>query len=312
MKTMKKFLLGLLTLMMTFGLCFAVACAGNTDEGGSSSPTSSGPNSSTPNKEEETGTLAERLIDAVGETELQITGMVEVKTTTLTQSRLDTSQSTKITVDGGENGATVRATGSGAYAIRPYAGWLVFKNVTFRDSSLANQQANGWFEVQYLEFSHKVRFENCTFDCSIWLANDIEAEFVNCTFDSKADGLYSVWAADGDITMKDCTFTGYRGLKIHEYNGTDIKTLVVDECKFQGLLTKVGIAIGTINVDPMQTEIIVKNSTFEDCQDWDSVGSLEGIDGFYEADTYTSEFTFLSQNNKIDGISADEIDPEIS
>ena len=306
---MKKFLLGVLTFLMAFGLCFAVACEGDNGDSLQSSPTESSPQSSSP-APAKTGTLANRLLDAEGETELKITGTVDVNTSSLKESRMGTASSTKIIVDGGEDGAIIKATGAGSFAIRPYAGEIVFKNITFKDYSAANGEPNGWFgTVTYLEMSKKLRFENCNFECSIWLCDGADAEFENCTFESLSSGLYSVWAADGNISLKNCEFIGYRGLKIHE-QVSDVKSVLIDGCTFDRLQTKVGIAIGTINVDPMQTQITVKNSTFTRCQDWDNEGSLEGINGFYEADTYTSDFAFLSQNNLIDDVPSDNIDPE--
>ena len=304
---MKKFLLGFFALIMSFGLCFAVACEG--EEPSNSSPNSSpSSSSSSPVNEGKTGTLAQRLDDAVGETTLSISGTVEVSTSSNAAARLGTTASEKIVVDGGTNGATIKAIGSGDYAIRAYAGLLVFKNVTFVDNSMVNSTPNGWLNYGYLEFKSKLRFENCTFDCSVYLCEDSEAVFENCSFKSKNESLYGVWAAGKEATIKGCTFTGYRGLKTHEQGlFADVKTVVVDGCTFDNLESKPGLAIGTLNAD---TAVIIKNSTFINCWYWDKAGSEEGIDGFYEADTLTSTFDFQSINNTVDDVPTDYLEPE--
>ena len=66
--------------------------------------------------------------------------------------------------------------------------------------------------------------------------------------------------------------------------------MVVDDCTFDNLSKKPGIALGTLNAD---TKVIIKNSTFDHCQPGD-----QGL-YMYETDTNVSTFTFEAIDNEI-------------
>ena len=196
----------------------------------------------------------------------------------------------------GADGARLTATGEGAGAIQASDGvTLVVKNLTIKDES--GDTGGSWWN--YLWFGGKLRFENCIFSDSIYVADDAAAEFIGCTFTSTAKGMYSAWVADGSATFKDYTFIGYRGLKIHEFEYDDVVTVRVEDCTFRDLSVKPGIAIGTFTQDPKHTTVEVVGCLFENCNAWDTEGSLVGIDGGYEADMCTDEFNFVWEDNEI-------------
>lgn len=213
-------------------------------------------------------------------------------------TRLGTATTDTIEWSGGANGAELRVLGEGRGTIRAGTdGELKLKNFTIVDET--TDGGSGW--ESYLAFGGKLQFVNCTFSGPIYLEQDAEATFVNCRFQAPEARKYSVWVADGSARMESCEFTGTRGLKIHEFEGgDDVVNVTVKNCKFLSLTEKPGIAIGGITVNPMQTTIAIYNSLFQDCQPWDTVGSLVGIDGFYEADTPLEEFVFIDENNVVE------------
>lgn len=197
--------------------------------------------------------------------------------------------------DEGEK-AKITAVGVGRSIVRGNNGaTLHFKNVEFYNETDVQTERL----YAYLEFGGKLRFENCDFKYHIFLKDGTDAEFINCTFYSGESDRYGVWVADGKATFENCTFTGYRGLKIHEELAWDVESVVVKNCLFDNLMKKPALAIGDVKVNPENTFITVTGCTFDGCQPWDDVGSLEGIDGFYESDTLTSDFGWTESNNYV-------------
>ncbi len=209
----------------------------------------------------------------------------------------------EVVFDGGEDGGTLTATGSGVGQMRAAnGGTLIFKNMTIIDESKSYAE-NSW-EYGYLEFAGKVIFENCHFKSAIVVdsSNGVETdiEFTNCTFETETEAsdsvptpsnMYAVWVSDGKATFTNCEFKGpYRGLKVHEAYGTEIKNVTVDGCTFGPLQKKPGIALGTLNPD---TSVSITNCTFNNCQAGD-----QGLYS-YETDTDVTTFNFTYENNTI-------------
>lgn len=295
MRNGKKYLLWLLALTACAGF---IACGG--DSGSSSESSSS-------DEPEDTRTLEEMLTEATGEYTLQLT-----ETRELTQQafgvHLGSDSVKKITVDGGEDGAEIVITGSGDYGCicANNSGELVFKNITFSDTTYTKSGWNTWAT----EWGGKLTFENCTFQSEVLLKEDAEASFTNCSFTSTDTKKYALWMLDGSAKLNNCIFTGYRGIKVHEASiADDVVSLTVDDCTFSNLASKPAFAFGTFN---QATTVTVKNCTITGCQPW-ADDSKEGIDGFYEADdTLTADFTFISENNTIDGVPSDTLIPEFN
>lgn len=211
----------------------------------------------------------------------------------------------EIVIDGGEEGATLTATGDGIGAIQPAEGCtLVFKNLTVRDSSISSVTTEDR-RTGYLEFGGKLRFENCKFACAAYLCDDADVEFIGCEFNSGEENMYAVWVSDGSVSFKDCTFEGWRAIKLYEGSDNhytsvqahyDIVSVVVDGCAFENLKKKPGIAIDVFA--GKETSITIKNSEFYGCQDGDGV---DCIDGVYESDVDTSTLTFVMEGVIVDG-----------
>jgi len=195
-----------------------------------------------------------------------------------------------LTIEGVEGtDATFTAIGAGVGPVGQESGNVTFKNLTIKDESVSYAE-NSW-EFGYLEFRGALAFENCTFVNAVMFEGDnLNATFTNCMFNSNKESEYDVWVSDGTVTFTGCTFEGYRGLKVHEAYGTEVTSVTVDDCTFGPLSKKPGIAIGTLNAD---TAIIVKNSTFIDCQAGDQGKYI------YETDTDVTTFTFTLENNDV-------------
>jgi hypothetical protein len=214
----------------------------------------------------------------------------------------------ELTIDG-VNGAILTATGQGVGAIQGAEGTtLVFKNLTIRDASnSAGSTADR--RDGYLEFGGKLRFENCTFACAAYLCDDADAEFVNCEFNSGAENMYAVWISDGSASFTECTFTGWRAIKLYEGSDNkytsmqphfDVVSVIVDGCLFDNLKKKPGLAIDVFA--GKETSVVIKNSRFNGCQDGDGI---DCIDGVYESDVDTATLTFEIENVFVDGVLCD-------
>lgn len=199
--------------------------------------------------------------------------------------------------------STLKITG-GAGTIKAAArGELVFENLTIEDATTDTALSE---QDYYLSLGGKIQFKNCVFTNSIYIESEAEAEFINCTFTSLND-WYSVWMGDGSARFKGCVFTGDRALKIHEFTGEewytatkgeDVKRVEIDDCEFNNLSKKPGIVIGTFT-SPENTTVVVKNSSFTECAAWDNVGSIAGVNGYYETDTVLSDISFYSYGNLV-------------
>ncbi|WP_400227057.1 SipW-dependent-type signal peptide-containing protein [Methanomethylophilus alvi] len=178
-----------------------------------------------------------------------------------------------VTVEGVQTSDVFRAQGLGTGSIG-CADSVEFRmnNLTVIDETcyIYENGENAW-EFTYLEFCGKVSFTGVAFDDGI-MSEGPYSVFFGCSFsghnnDSSDLGnttMYGVWVSGGDAKFTDCDFNGTRGLKVHEEYGSDVGTVTVDGCRFNGLTEKPGIAIGNL-VGTM----VVSDSTFTDCQPGD-------------------------------------------
>ena len=219
-------------------------------------------------------------------------------------------KTTALTIEGVEGtNATFTATGAGVGPVGQESGNVTFKNLTIKDESVSYAE-NSW-EFGYLEFRGNLIFDSCNFVNAIQVdqdngtANPI-VSFKDCTFNSNKDSEYAVWIGHGNASFEDCTFTGSRGLKVHECYGGNVYSVVVDNCTFDSLTEKPGVAIGDIYMsgdaasygssswtDASDTSITIKDSTFIDCQPGDQSKYI------YETDTDVTTFTFTLENNDV-------------
>ncbi|MFS2831807.1 DUF6562 domain-containing protein [Bacteroides uniformis] len=200
-----------------------------------------------------------------------------------------------VTIQGEGESSVLVVKGSGVGALRAANGAkLIFKDMTILDKSESYDE--GVWELTYLEFAGNLEFDNVTFKGGITLQRedndvDLNATFNNCTFITEEESVYGVWVSDGTSTFSNCKFQGTRGLKMHEYYGSEITSVTIDACEFGPLSKKPGVAIGDLNA---ATAVTIKNSSFIGCQ--------AGEQGkyIYETDTDVSIFTFVNSNNSVE------------
>lgn len=203
----------------------------------------------------------------------------------------DITPASAIVING--NGYTITATGAGVTPIGDTEAPMTLKNVKIVDNSVSYKE-NAW-ELTYLEVGGtKLNCENVTFADEIQFGTN--ATFTNCTFESNEESVYAVWVEDGNATFINCAFTGYRGIKVHEDYGSEVKTVVVDNCTFKNITKKPGMAIGTLNAD---TTVAIKDSKFVGCQAGD-----QGL-YIYETDTDVTTFNFIESGNELFGLVTD-------
>lgn len=190
---------------------------------------------------------------------------------------------TNLTIDGQ---GTLKATGSGVGPIRlaNSGATLTIKNITIKDESTSYAE-NSW-EFTYLEFGEKegetFTFDNVTFEDEIQI-QDGNFKFTNCKFESNEESVYAVWVCGGIVSFENCYITGFRGIKTHEAYGSEIDRVLINNCTFEKISKKPGLAIGTLNSN---TTIALTNCQFIDCEN-----------GMYETDTDITTFTFINENN---------------
>ncbi len=255
----------------------------------------------------------EQLQEATGKTTVELTDDLTIEVEDETSVTFGGYGVEEIVLDGRNKGTKVKFTGKGEYALSAaYDGTLVFKNMTLEDATGAGWGLTGGWKQGYFELGGKVRFENCNIKASLFLCAGSETEFKNCEFTSLAGDMYSVWAAGKTVQFDGCSFKGFRGLKIDEQPEYDLLVERVDlkDCEFLNLSKKPGLAIGDIELDDEPTEIYVDGCVFSGCQPWDKIGSYEGIDGFYEADTASGDFVFVWTDTTVDGVDAEELEIE--
>jgi len=129
---------------------------------------------------------------------------------------------------------------------------VTLSNITVMDATKGDDESS--WEHGYLEFKG-LKANNVVFK-DIML--DGNCELVNCTFNNETESWYAAWVEGGNATFKNCTFTGTRAIKTHEAYGSDVASVVVDNCSFT-LSEKPGVVIGTLNDG---TSVTIKNSSF--------------------------------------------------
>ncbi len=193
----------------------------------------------------------------------------------------------KLTVNA--NGHKITATGAGVGAIRmANGGTLVINNATIEDKSESYAE-NSW-EFGYLEFGGKLEFNECEFVNAIQLEEQANATFNKCSFNSNKTKEYAVWVCGNKAYFNECAIEGPRGIKMHEDYGSEVEEVVINNCEFNGISEKPGVAMGDLNAE---TKVVIKNSTFTNCQAGD-----QGL-YIYETDTDVTTFNFIEENNTI-------------
>ena len=193
----------------------------------------------------------------------------------------------KLTVNA--NGNKITATGAGVGAIRmANGGTLIINNAVIEDKSVSYNE--GAWELGYLEFGGKLEFNECEFVNAIQLEEQANATFNKCSFNSNKAKEYAVWVCGNKAYFNKCTIEGPRGIKMHEAYGSEVEEVVIDNCKFNYISEKPGVAIGDVNAD---TKVVIMNSTFTNCQAGD-----QGL-YIYETDTNVTTFTFIEEDNTI-------------
>lgn len=199
-----------------------------------------------------------------------------------------------VTIDGQEE-YTLTATGAGVGSLRAAnGGKLVFKGLYIDDKS--ESYAEDSWEFTYLEFAGNLEFNRCAILSGISLdtdngqAEDVNAKFVDCAFESKEESVYCVWIGHGDVTFEGCSFTGTRGAKIHEAYGSEVDSVTFDDCAFRKLTKKPGLAIGDLNGD---TVVTIKDCVFDGVEAGDQGKFI------YESDTDVSKFDFNLESNAV-------------
>ena len=176
--------------------------------------------------------------------------------------------------------------GNGVGAVRAAnGGTITFRNVKIVDQSVSYAESS--WEYGYLELGGNLVFENCTIVNAVQFGGQ-NATFTNCYFNSNDANQYALWICDGNVTINNSTFEGWRGVKAHEAYGSEVVSVAIDKCDFT-LTKKPGLAIGDVNAD---TAISIKNSTFN------TPAGDQGL-YIYETDTDVTTFNFTLENNKL-------------
>ena len=259
---------------------------------------------SSSNKQEQVQTLNEMLKEKSGSFYWEEKDALELETSTNTDTILGNADVGDMHIKGLEDSATLKITGGGFGVIRAFGdGLLKIENFlikNFTPLSIFDGTGNG-----YLSFGGRIQFINCRFETPVFIEDDANIECIDCSFKNEISNMYTVWVADGTASFVNCSFTGQRGIKIHEENTWDVVSVQFQSCEFFDIIKKPAFAIGDIIAVPENTVVRIANCTFDNCAGWDKMGAKEGIDGFYESDTLTESFAFSEENNLVDGLPSD-------
>ena len=210
---------------------------------------------------------------------------------------------TYVTLQGIGPDATFTAIGDGVGPVGIDNGTVIFRDLKIVDQSVSYNES-AW-ELGYLEFRGNTVFENCNVVNAIMMEGD-SAKFIDCDFNSHDDNQYAVWVSNGEASFEGCTFTGARGLKVHEDYGTEVVSVSVNNSAFVELSKKPGLAIGDIYMNgdtytsgsatytnTTDTAISLTNNKF--------IGTQPGDQDLYkyEYDTVVTTFTFVDKNNTV-------------
>ncbi len=160
-----------------------------------------------------------------------------------------------------------------------------FRNITIKDSTVGDNEAS--WEHGYLEFKN-LNAVNVTFADSIMLSGD--NSLMNCAMNNEVTNWYGIWIEGGNTVIKNSSFSGTRSVKIHEANGSEVESVIIDNCVFGTLSEKPGVVIGDLNA---ATKVTIKNSTFINCQAGDQGKYI------YESDTNVNTIKFTNENNNV-------------
>ena len=213
----------------------------------------------------------------------------------------------EITFIGGNSKAKITNVGNGhtnISATNPEA-VITFENLILADTTRYTESKTAPYtdwEFSYSDYAGNFNFTNVEFERSPMLdangTHDVSYNLTNCTFkqydDEAKDLRYSVWVYSGaKATIKNSTFTGARGIKIHKNYEKEAKAgkIVIDNNTFESLSKKPGIAVGTIT--NLATIIEITNNTFTNVQPGDQ-GNYS-----YESDTVGPT---IYSNNIVDGV----------
>ena len=181
----------------------------------------------------------------------------------------------------------------GFYTESTAAEKVTFQNMTIADNTrYDSQNGNNAWEFAYLEMGEAktcpLEFTNVKFADGISV-DGTKTTFTDCEFIADGNAKRStqtaencIWISNGEVIVNNCTFTGYRAIKLHEAYGTEIGSVVIDGCTFKDLSVKPAVAIGDLNA---ATSVTITNNTIEGVQKGDQEMYL------YESDTDLANFT---------------------
>ena len=181
---------------------------------------------------------------------------------------------------------------------------ISYEGLTLADTTRYTESKNSPYtdwEFSYSDYAGNFNFTDVVFERSPMLdangTNAVSYNLTNCTFkqyeDEAKDLRYSVWVYSGaNATIKDCTFEGARGIKVHKNYEKESKAgkIVIDGNTFNSLSKKPGVAVGTIT--NLATTIEITNNTF--------VGNVPGDQGLYTYESDTVAPT-IYENNTLNG-----------
>ena len=185
-------------------------------------------------------------------------------------------------------------TGVGVDGMSVTNGKLIFNNITIEDTTVyKSENGESAWEFCYAEYSGNVEFNNCAIRGEYGgIMTNGNAVFSNCEFIAEKNGHggveYALWVNNGTAELRNCKFSGNRAFKTHEAYGSNVQSVLIDNCEFIKITQKPGLAIGNLDAT---TEVTIKNSKFYACQPGDNNLYI------YESDTNVANFILNLENN---------------
>ncbi|MBR2474425.1 MAG: hypothetical protein IKB51_05290 [Clostridia bacterium] len=168
---------------------------------------------------------------------------------------------------------------------------VTLKNITVKDNTVGDNE--GAWEHGHLEFV-SLTANNVIFANTIML--DGNSTLTDCSMVNNIASWYGIWIEGGNTVIKNCIFSGTRSVKIHEAYGSNVESVVIDDCIIGALSEKPGVVIGDLDAT---TSVTIKNTMFVNVQAGDQAGSVHEY--ICESDTDVTKFNFVIENNNVIG-----------
>ena len=168
---------------------------------------------------------------------------------------------------------------------------VYISNVSFYNDTPKATAWEGCYFRFHVGYNGTLSIDNCLFlENGLQLQYGVTNSIINCQFNSINSSRYALWVGKNafgkgytdtlqDVTIDNCTFTGYRGIKILTDTKTtstyvieprDNQSINIQNCVFKDITNKAAVVIDCQLADRSsfttgESKLKIKNTTFVNC-----------------------------------------------